>query len=118
MVDLEKLARRKSVTVSDLKRRAEEIHRAVGEQGQVYGLRYGEHEDMAVVPLEGLVELAQERAELLDLLASLERQLAAQAGIPLLGGPDEDDLVRRRLAEKRLAGTEVLAEARARLGLD
>src|SRR5438067_10035227 len=118
MIDLAALARRRNITVSDLKRRAEEIHQAVGGEGKVYTLRYGEHEDMAIVPLEGLVELARDRAELLALLASLERQIAAQAGIPLLGGPDEDDLVRRRLAEDRIPGADVLAEARNRLGLE
>lgn len=117
MIDLATLARRKSVTVSDLKRRAEEIHREVGEKGLVYGLRYGEHEDMAVVPLDGLVDLARDRAELLAQIASLERQLASQAGIPVLGGPDEDDLVRSRLDEERLSGSKVLENARARLGI-
>jgi hypothetical protein len=108
---------RKSVTVSDLKARAEEIHREVGTEGKLYALRYGDNEDMAVVPLDGLVALARERDELLDALASLERQLAAQSGLPLLGGPDEDDLVRRRLGEERLAGDKVLAEVQSRLGL-
>jgi hypothetical protein len=118
VIDLGAVARRKSVTVSDLKRRADEIHEEVGHAGQVYALRFGDHEDMAVVPLEGLVELAQERAELLELVASLERQLAAQAGVPLLGGPEEDELIRRRLAEPRVSGSEVLAAARAKLGLE
>lgn len=117
MIDLVGLARRKSVTISDLKARAEEIHREVGDEGKVYTLRYGDREDMAVVPLDGLVELAKEREELLALLANLERQLAVQSGIPLLGGPDEDELVRQRLSEERVPGDEVLAEVRSRLGL-
>jgi hypothetical protein len=117
MIDLVSLAMRKSVTVSDLKARAEEIHREIGTEGKLYTLRYGDHEDLAIVPLESLVALAREREELLTLLASLERQLAAQSGVPLLGGPDEDDLVRRRLSEERFAGEIVLAEARVRLGL-
>lgn len=112
------MAKRKSVTVSDLKKRAGEIHREVGHEGKVYTLRFGEHEDMAVVPLEGLVDLAREHAELLHLLGGLERQLASQAGVPLLGGPDEDSLLRRRLSEERLSGPEVLAKARAKLGLE
>ena len=118
MIDLEAVARRRSVTVSDLKKRADEIHREVGHEGRVYTLRFGDHEDMAVVPLEGLVDLARERAELLDLVASLERQLAVQAGIPLLGGPDEDELIRRRLSEPEVPGSEVLAAAKAKLGLE
>jgi hypothetical protein len=117
VIDLVSLAMRKSVTVSDLKARAEEIHREVGTEGKLYALRYGDNEDMAVVPLEGLVALAKERDELLVIVASLERQFAAQSGLPLLGGPDEDELVRRRLGEERLAGNKVLAELRSRLGL-
>lgn len=117
MVDLAAVAERRSVTVSDLKRRAEEIHRQVGHEGRVYALRFGEHEDMAVVPLAGLVQLAREHAELRELLASLERALAAQAGLPLLGGPDEDAVIRSRLVEESVSGAHVLAEARATLGL-
>ena len=118
MIDLTSLARRKSVTISDLKKRASDIHREVGHEGKVYGLRFGEHEDMAVVPLDGLVELTYDHAELLELIAGLERQLAAQAEIPLLGGPDENELVRGRLTEPRVRGAEVIAAARARLGLE
>lgn len=117
MIDLFSLARRKSITVSDLKSRAEQIHHEVGGEGVVYALRYGEHEDMALVPLEGLVELARDRDELLERLADAERQLAAQAGVPLLGGPEEDNLVRRRLSEERVSGEDVLSSARSRLGL-
>ncbi len=118
MIDLAAVAKRKSVTVSDLKKRAAEIHEQVGHGGEVFSLRFGDHEDVAVVPLEGLVELAREHAELLDLLANMERQMAAQAGIPLLGGPEEDQLLRERLAKPRVPGSEVLAAARAKLGLD
>lgn len=118
MIDLAAVARRKSVTVSDLKKRAGEIHQEVGHEGKVYGLRFGEHEDMAVVPLDGLVELALDRAEMLELIAGLERQLAAQAGIPLQGGPDNNGLVRGRLAEGRVHGAEVISAARARLGIE
>ncbi|MBI2864137.1 MAG: hypothetical protein HYX94_06195 [Chloroflexi bacterium] len=117
MIDLASVARRKSVTISDLKKKANDIHREVGQEGMVYSLRFGEHEDMAVVPLEGLVELTSDHAELLDLIAGLERQLAAQSGVPLLGGPDENELVRARLGEKRVQGAEVVTAARARLGL-
>ncbi len=117
MIDLASVAKRKSVTVSDLKKKADEIHREVGEEGRVYALRFGEHEDMAVVPLDGLVELARDRAELLDLLASLERQLAVQAGVPLLGGPEENEILKRRLSEERVPGAEVLGAAKAKLGL-
>ncbi|MBI2955103.1 MAG: hypothetical protein HYY30_12360 [Chloroflexi bacterium] len=118
MIDLATLAQRKSVTVSDLKKKADQIHRDVGHDGKVYTLRFGDHEDMAVVPLDGLVELARAYAEALDLMAGLERQLSAQADILLLGGPDEDDLVSKRIAEPRVHGSEVLAAARAKLGLD
>lgn len=118
MIDLTTVAKRRSVTVSDLKKRADEIHREVDQNGRVYTLRFGEHEDMAVVPLEGLVELAREREELLEIVARLERQLAAQAGVPLLGGPDEDELIQRRLTEERRRGPEVLAAARRRLGVE
>jgi hypothetical protein len=117
-MDLTDVARRRSVSVSDLKRRAEEIHQAIGHEGRVFTLRYGEHEDMAVVPLEGLVELAREREELIQLVSSLERQLAALTGLPVLGGPDEDQIIRARLAEGRVSGEEVLAAARGKLGLE
>ena len=59
MLDLSSVARRKSITISDLKQRAEQIHREVGEEGRVYTVRYGEHEDMALVPLDELIELAE-----------------------------------------------------------
>jgi hypothetical protein len=118
LIDLARVAHRKSVTVSDLKRRAGEVHRAVGQNGEIYTLRFGDSEDMAVVPLDGLLELARERDDLLEMLGALERQLSTRSELPLLGGPDEDDLVRRRLAEPKLSGEEVLAAARARLGLD
>ncbi len=117
MLDLLALAKRKSVTVSDLKSRAEEIHRDVGDEGRVYAVRDGDQEDLALVPLDALVELARDHDELLALLANLERQLAAQSGIPLLGGPDEDAMIRARLSEERVPADAVLAEARARLGL-
>ena len=117
MIDLAALAERKSTTISDLKRRASVIHEEVGHAGKVYSLRFGDHEDMAVVPLDGLVALATEHEEVLGLLAALERQVSAEAGTPLLGGPDEDDLVRRRLSESRRSGPEVLAAAREKLGL-
>jgi hypothetical protein len=116
MIDLGALAERKSLTVSDLKRRAEEIHQEVGEEGRVYALRYGEHEDMAVVSLRDLVQLARENAELTETVRNLERELASLLGVPLLGGPDEDDLIRRRLAEPRTPGTQVLDDLRAKLG--
>ncbi|MBI4321276.1 MAG: hypothetical protein HY675_22525 [Chloroflexi bacterium] len=117
MIDLAAVAGRKSTTISDLKKRGDKIHEEVGHAGKIYSLRFGDHEDMAVVPLGGLVELATAHAELLELLAALERQVAAQAGIPLLGGPEEDDIVRGRLSDPRRPGPDVIAAARAKLGL-
>jgi hypothetical protein len=118
LIDLDGVARRKSVTISDLKRRASELHREIGENGAIYTVRFGDSEDVAVVPLEGLLQLARERDDLLEMLAALERQLATRSELPLLGGPDEDELIRRRLVEPTVPGDEVLAAARARLGLD
>jgi hypothetical protein len=118
VIDLAVLAERKSVTISDLKRRAEEIHREVGEKGKVYTLRYGEHEDMAVVPLDALVQLAREHAELREEMIQQELLRAAAAGLPVLGGPDEDDLIRERLKEPSIPGAAVIADLKARLGIE
>jgi hypothetical protein len=118
MIDMTSLAKRASVSVSELKNDAERVHREVTQGGRVIAVRYGDREDMALVSLAELVDLAGERAELMQMVASLERLLAEQSGLPLLGGPEEDALVRRRLGDSRLPASEVLAEARALLGLD
>jgi hypothetical protein len=61
--------------------------------------------------------MKRERYEQPRAASRSERQLAVEAGLPILGGPDEDDLIRRRLTENRPSGSDVLAAARWRLGL-
>ncbi len=118
MIDLATVSQAKSITIRDLKKRPNQVYREVVEEGQVYVLSFGDREDVAIVSLEGLLELASEHAGPLKLAARLQRKLAALTGVPLAGGPEEDDLPRVRCSEPRISGSEVLAATRAKLGLE